>query len=313
MQAPPIKRIIAVSDGRAANRRQADALARALGQITGFPVETVDLPLRGALAQAVSAWTGLGDFGVPRGVDTLVIGAGRAGNLAAAWARRGGATAVAVLRPPLPGLRFDAIVVPEHDGISGPAVLTTRGAMHGISEDDIADGARGLRPLPTPVAAVLVGGPSDSARFGAEEEADLLADIGRLAGSHSLRITASRRTSSTLVETLRTKFPQSDVWAGPEDGPNPYPGLLAADLILVTADSVSMLSEALGTGRPVAVTALGAAGPKQRALIESLSDRLSHLEEGRIVEGYAPLREAERIAALLVQRRIVPAGVPGGA
>jgi hypothetical protein len=61
------------------------------------------------------------------------------------------------------------------------------------------------------------------------------------------------------------------MWDG--DGPNPYLGLLAlSDRLVVTSDSVSMISEALATPRPVDVFDLDA-GRRHRAFLERLIER----------------------------------------
>lgn len=65
-------------------------------------------------------------------------------------------------------------------------------------------------------------------------------------------VTPSRRTGAVvtgiLTETLRPLG--AEVWDG--TGDNPYFGMLAlADAIIVTVDSVSMLSEAVATTAPV--------------------------------------------------------------
>ena len=54
-------------------------------------------------------------------------------------------------------------------------------------------------------------------------------------------------------------------------GPNPYAGFLAwADAVVVTGDSVSMLSEALATAAPVFIADPGGLGPRHLRLHESL-------------------------------------------
>ena len=70
----------------------------------------------------------------------------------------------------------------------------------------------------------------------------------------SFLVSTSRRTPRATVERLRADFARwpGVFWADERDGGNPYPGLLAwADRIVVTPDSVNMLSEAAATGVPV--------------------------------------------------------------
>jgi mitochondrial fission protein ELM1 len=54
--------------------------------------------------------------------------------------------------------------------------------------------------------------------------------------------------------------------------PNPYAGFLAwADQVVVTVDSVSMLSEALATAGPVFIADPGGLGPRHQRLAQSLT------------------------------------------
>ena len=56
-----------------------------------------------------------------------------------------------------------------------------------------------------------------------------------------------------------------------DGGANPYAGMLAwADTVVVTGDSVSMLSEALATPAPVFIADPGGLGPRHRRLHDSL-------------------------------------------
>jgi len=65
------------------------------------------------------------------------------------------------------------------------------------------------------------------------------------------------------------------VWDG--DGENPYFGMLAlADLIVVTQDSVSMISEAAATTAPMLVAELPGRSRRQAMFLKMMRD------EGRI-------------------------------
>ena len=65
------------------------------------------------------------------------------------------------------------------------------------------------------------------------------------------------------------------VWDGRE--PNPYFGMLAlSDRLVVTGESVSMVSEALATGRPVHVLELEGRGRRHEAFLAGL------LQDGRV-------------------------------
>ncbi|MEL7216634.1 MAG: mitochondrial fission ELM1 family protein, partial [Pseudomonadota bacterium] len=296
--------ILALSDDRASNSGQARGLADAVAARTGAQVQAIQLPRRAPLADALTAWTGLAPGPLTRlPKAALAIGAGRVGTLAAAYAGRDGAKTIAILRPPLPGLQFDLIVAPEHDQFFRPNAVSTLGGLHGLTDARIAEAAAILPDLPQPLAAILIGGPSGTATFDKAAEARLMADLTALrATDHHLYATTSRRTPKPLIGRLRDAFPDMTLYTG--EGPNPYPGLLGrADVIAVTSDSISMISEALFTGRPVIVTGAEQTSPKHARFHASIADRLSSAASPYTAP--EPLREAERIADMIVTRGLV--------
>ena len=91
------------------------------------------------------------------------------------------------------------------------------------------------------------------------------------------------------------------LWQG--DGPNPYLGFLGlADAIIVTADSINMVSEACSTGKPVHLLPLGAESRRRAAFLQVIlaSGRARAFNGSLEIWDYTPLRETERVAGLLV-------------
>jgi mitochondrial fission protein ELM1 len=178
---------------------------------------------------------------------------------------------VFVQNPGIAPSHFDLVIAPEHDRVVGENVISTRGALHRITRERLEQGAAKLLPrvahLPRPYISVLIGGANASYSFGREEMqklADALIRAARESGG-SLLITASRRTGEenrALLQSALAGTP-SFLWDG--EGDNPYFGLLGlADHIVVTNDSVSMVSEAVATGKPVHVFALPAKAGQSR-------------------------------------------------
>jgi len=106
---------------------------------------------------------------------------------------------------------------------------------------------------------VLVGGANGRFRFDAavaERLSGQLTALARREGA-GLVLTASRRTSPEIRRVFETTLPQVGGWVWDGTGDNPYLGMLAlADMIVVTEDSVSMMSEAVATTAPVVVAEL---------------------------------------------------------
>src|SRR5262245_42433138 len=232
-----------------------------------------------------------------------------------ALARRAGArTFTVVLQDPRTGLRTaDMIWVPEHDLLRGPNVITTLTAPHSFSQDRLSELRKALpgeiAALPRPRVAILIGGPTRACRYG---EADLdrfgraLASVAAL--NPSFLITPSRRTPIELVNVAdaATRSRPRLLWSG--RGENPYPNFLAhADVLIVTADSINMTSEACATGRPVYVFEAAKVSNKHARFhlalrrygaTRSLPGGLSQLEQWT----YAPLDAASEIAAQISRR-----------
>jgi len=123
-----------------------------------------------------------------------------------------------------------------------------------------------LEDLPRPLTAVLVGGPTKPFRMGPAEAAQLLREVAGIhEGKGTIYISTSRRTPADVIDTLERERPVNSRlfrWrASAEPQDNPYSALLAsADRFVVTADSISMLTEAIHCARPVAVAPLPVGG-----------------------------------------------------
>src|SRR6185312_16980703 len=89
-----------------------------------------------------------------------------------------------------------------------------------------------------------------------------------------LAITPSRRTPEEVKAVLREAFAgDPGVFLWDEAGENPYRGILAlSDRLVATGDSVSMVSEAVATGRPVAVFDLDG-GKRHQRFVRNLTER----------------------------------------
>lgn len=218
---------------------------------------------------------------------------------------------VYLMRPgSLAGL--DLVAVPEHDRPPRhPRIVTTIGAPHPFARRMLDAATHDLpevaRPLKRPFVTVLVGGPARRIRFG-QAQVDALAArvddlVRRLDGS--ALVTTSRRTPAGLAARLEAALTAPHVVYDAASGePNPLRAFLGtADRVVVTADSLSMMSEAAATGRPVHVFDLPGTPPKVAHLRGRLV-ALGHVQpwDDVAVSAVAPLDEAARLAALIRDR-----------
>jgi mitochondrial fission protein ELM1 len=119
----------------------------------------------------------------------------------------------------------------------------------------------------------------------------------------SVLASVSRRTPQAVARMLREKLAHLPgvFWSGEGDGPNPYPGLLGwADAIVVTPDSVNMLSEAAAVGVPVHTLVTAPLPEKLARFHAALRQRGSlHDLDAQAARVATPLRETARVAAQL--------------
>ena len=201
---------------------------------------------------------------------------------------------VQIQNPVIAPSHFDLVVAPLHDRLSGPNVISTIGALHRVTRARLAADAAALAPqvahLPRPYVGVSVGGPNAAFRFGPEEARALAIALRNLATSEkvSLLVTPSRRTGEENVAILRRVLADVPAFVWDGTGTNPYFGILGlADYLIVTCDSVNMISEACATGRPVQIYNLPGGSRKFAAFKRTLSERRLTRDFGGTLENFA--------------------------
>lgn len=307
-----------ISDGAAGHQSQVRGLA-----------EAIQLPFKSLDCRLKFPWNLLPSSFAPRKASTfrstsslddqpapdVVISCGRQAALAA--------IATSSIHPATPFLiclqnpqanlkRFDLIITPEHDGLSGKNVISTLGAMHHLTTEklQLAAGAGpvgGLESLTERFVTVLLGGPN---RYFAFDTADidlLSSHLTRVARSgYQLAIIPSRRTPASALKQITDKF-ASEHFVWDRTGKNPYLSSLAlCSACIVTGDSVSMLSEATATGQPVYIATLNEKKPARKfhQLHQAFIERgYARLFEGEIEEWiYTPPNETQRVADMIQEQ-----------
>ena len=266
---------------RAGDATQVLALAEALG----WPFEVKKLAFRRwSVVLAPPFLTS--DAGIDRNRShelrapwpDLVLSSGRENEPVARWIRRqsGGRTRIVqVGRPWGPIAAYDLVVTtPQYRLPARPNVLQNCAPLHRVTDQRLHDASRQwanrLADLPHPRIAVLVGGNSGpyalTRRSGERLAAAASALATRLGGS--LLVTTSARTPGAAVRALEQRLSCPHLlyrWRR-GDRDNPYFAFLAlADEIIVTADSVSMASEAVASGKRVHLFDLGLGWTSMRA------------------------------------------------
>jgi len=211
----------------------------------------------------------------------LVVGCGRRsiGAVLAVKRASGGAAFAAYVQNPGWGRRqFDLVAALPHDGVKGPNVVTVPTALSVVTHQRLAaareEWRTRLAPTGQPVLGALVGGDNGGYRLSAAVAARLVRVLKQAHASHGFfaAITPSRRThdaAKLLIANALTAEKFGWIWDG--GGKNPYFGILAlADRLIVTGESISMISEALVTGRPVHVLPLEGQGKRHDAFLSRI-------------------------------------------
>jgi mitochondrial fission protein ELM1 len=203
----------------------------------------------------------------------LLLTAGRRNELVARYVRgaSGGHTRLVHVGRPWSNPKHFDLVISNRQYMLEPSeqILVNDLPLHDIDAPSLAPQRARWEPrlthLPRPWTVLLAGGNSGPLVLTAARARELgrqvNALISRVGGS--LLVTTSARTPQRSAETLfETLVAPAFVFRFPSDGENPYRGLLACgDRFVVTGDSMSMLAEACGTGKPVYLYDFASRGP----------------------------------------------------
>jgi mitochondrial fission protein ELM1 len=312
----------ALTTGEAGMRNQALGLANAVASSVEEKVVRFKPLWRRAPAGAPFLLRGLDSSSAPLEPpwpDLVVTCGRRAAAVGLALKAKSGARLRLVhVQDPLTSPRgFDLVVAMPHDRVSGPNVLKVATALHDVRPDRLAEAARAWAPqfahLPRPYVGVVLGGSTAKLEFGVEQAHRLQEGLAKLRASlgGTLLIVPSRRTPEAVVryfEVMAGRDPGVWIWSG--QGDNPYLGVLGlADRLVVTADSISMVSEALATEAAVEVFMLPlrgrhaqfVAGLLDRELIQPFTGELRPQRSRPVVDATA---EAARAVRQLLARPV---------
>jgi mitochondrial fission protein ELM1 len=295
----PVSSCWVVTEGLKGLQNQAAGLAEALG--APYVFKEIRKP---RIFQRLS----LNDHHLTPPWPDLLISCGRcsvAASLAVKKASAGKTFTVHIQDPNIDPQNFDIVIAPMHDRVRGSNVLVTQGAIHHVTNEKLIKAAEHFRPLlanlPRPLIAVLMGGKNRSQGFSYRSVCDFSAKLSMAVANTGggLAITPSRRTGPQIEKILRQCLKEipAYIWDGQTE--NPYFGLLAlADAIVVTSDSISMVSEACFTGKPVYVYELPGGGSRHKYFLNVLLKKgivrpfLGKIEKWE----YQPLDETARAA-----------------
>ena len=219
------------------------------------------------------------------------------------WAAENRAKSVVIMNPaPLPLRRFDLVIVPRHDGLPARRnVIQTLGAVSRIQEEDLKQAGARLESHPKfrastettrrhPVVAVFLGGQTEHYELGAAFAEALIAQV--MTACEAIDgwyvVTTSRRTSTHVERAVSERVSKDRrcrlcLLASRDALNGTLEGMLGlADVVVVTGDSISMVSETCASGRRAVVVEPPLRQANQSALTKHQRFLRTLAKDGRI-------------------------------
>jgi mitochondrial fission protein ELM1 len=200
---------------------------------------------------------------------------------------------------------FDFVVAPEHDGLRGNNVLTSKGAVHYLTNEELDQNENYLKSKinsQKKIVTLILGGPTRYYDYNNQVIEGIFSKIekGFLKKNYQVIIIPSMRTPQNIIEKAMNYFDKDQVIIPNVDKKAYLSSLKISDHIIVTCDSTSMISEAAITGKPIYVAHMPAIKNNQRFksffnLFESLNI-IKELNDSVENWTYTKLNETNKIA-----------------
>jgi len=164
---------------------------------------------------------------------------------------------------------FDFIVVPEHDGLKGKNVLTSKGAIHYLTNDDLDRHESYLKSRinsQKKIVTLIIGGPTKHYDYNKKVVENIFLKIKQnfLDNNYQLIVVPSMRTPQNIIDKAKNYFNEDQIIIPNVDKKAYLCSLKNADHIVVTCDSTSMISEAAITGKPIYIAQMPAVKNNKR-------------------------------------------------
>ena len=207
---------------------------------------------------------------------------------------------------------FDFIVAPEHDGIEGQNVISTKGAIHYLTESEINENKDYLNSFikkdERKIWALIMGGPTKYYDYSTKNMKHIFTALYKLLKKHDFQLVVipSMRTPINTIHYAKEFFDENHTIIMDVDKKAYLSALAISENIVVTCDSSSMISEAALTGKPIYVASiLPKKNDKRFQRFRNLFRELNIIRNlGEEVEiwSYEKLDETNRVANIIKQK-----------
>ena len=207
---------------------------------------------------------------------------------------------------------FDFIVAPEHDGIEGQNVISTKGAIHYLTENEISENKDYLNSFikkdERKIWALIMGGPTKYYDYSTKNMKHIFTALYKLLKKHDFQLVVipSMRTPINTIHYAKEFFGENHTIIMDVDKKAYLSALAISENIIVTCDSSSMISEAALTSKPIYIASiLPKKNDKRFQRFRNLFRELNIIRNlGEEVEiwSYEKLDETNRVANIIKQK-----------
>ena len=207
---------------------------------------------------------------------------------------------------------FDFIVAPEHDAIQGQNVISTKGAIHYLTEKEISENKDYLNSFikkdDRKIWTLILGGPTKYYDYSTKNMKHIFTSLYKLLKKHDFQLVVipSMRTPINTIHYAREFFGDNHTIIMDVDKKAYLSALALSENIIVTCDSSSMISEAALTGKPIYIASiLPRKNDKRFQSFRNLFRELNITRNlGEEVENwtYEKLDETNRVASIIKQK-----------
>ena len=202
---------------------------------------------------------------------------------------------------------FDAIIAPEHDNLNGDNVYSSKGAIHYITESEI----KNAKPYLTnkiksqKLVSLILGGPNKYYSFDKDQLIEIFNVVRSnfISKGYTVIVIPSVRTPKMIINLAIKEFGADGYVVNSVDKQAYLSAFALATNIVITCDSISMISEAATSGKPIFVAHMKAKKNNYRfkKFFRLFKEMGITRDLGEQVESwtYNKLNEATRIAALI--------------
>ena len=200
---------------------------------------------------------------------------------------------------------FDLVIVPEHDNLKGDNILTSKGTIHYLTNDELENNESYLKSRinkQNKIVTLILGGPNRYYDYSDQAINNIFKRIEKifLRNNYQLIVIPSNRTPHHIIEKAENFFDKNQIIIPDIDKKAYLSSLKIADHIIVTCDSTSMISEAAITGKPIYIAQIPAIKNDQR--FKSFFDLFKSLNIIKVLNNslenwsYIKLNETNKVA-----------------